>query len=70
MKELLLSMKPVWYELVESGIKIFEYRKNFPEEKIKAYIYVSSPRKEICAIMEFGERILLEDWEHEYADEP
>jgi predicted transcriptional regulator len=70
MKEILLSMQPSWYELCVAGIKIYEYRKNFPDEDIIAYIYVSSPEKAIKGIMYFGDRIVLEDWKEKYKSRP
>lgn len=61
MKEILLSMKPEWFNMVISGRKLYEYRKHFPKESIRAYIYVSSPIKAIEAVFEFGERIDLKE---------
>ena len=37
MREMLLSVKPYVYEKIASGTKIFEHRRNFPNEPIKAY---------------------------------
>lgn len=54
-------MKPEWFNMVVSGEKLYEYRKHFPEGKVRAYIYVSSPIKAIEGIFEFGERINLSD---------
>lgn len=68
-REILLSLKPKWYDLVTSGEKIFEYRKHFPLGKTKAYIYVSSLVKEIRSIMYFGDRISLSEWETCYKNE-
>ncbi len=59
MKEILLSMKPEWYELMVSGEKIYEYRKNFPVDNVKAYIYVSNPYKAIKAIFTHQSHQLL-----------
>ncbi len=67
-QEILLSMKPHWYDLVEQGIKIFEYRKIFPEGRVKAYVYVSAPVKKVKAIIHFGEKISLKEWERTYPD--
>ena len=50
MRKMLLSFKPEVYEKIKSGKKIFEHRRNFPDESIMAYMYVSSPVK---AITEF-----------------
>lgn len=59
MREILLSMKPEWFNMVISGQKKYEYRKHFPNEPIRAYIYVSAPVKAVEAIIEFGNRIDL-----------
>ena len=54
-------MKPEWFNMVISGRKLYEYRKHFPKESIRAYIYISSPIKAIEAVFEFGERIDLKE---------
>ena len=38
MRTMLLSFKPSVYEKIRTGIKIFEHRRSFPNEPIKAYI--------------------------------
>ncbi len=38
MKEILLSMKPEWFNMVISGRKLYEYRKHFPKESIFDFI--------------------------------
>lgn len=43
---MLLSFRPDVYEKIKSGLKIFEHRRNFPDEPIMAYMYVSSPVKQ------------------------
>lgn len=47
MKKVLLSFKPYWVEKIMAGEKIFEYRKRFCDESVIAYMYVSSPVKEM-----------------------
>lgn len=47
MRIMLLSLKEDVYRRVISGEKIFEHRKVFPDEPVKAYLYVSSPMKAI-----------------------
>lgn len=32
MRTMLLSFKPEWYNRIKDGSKIFEYRRNFPDE--------------------------------------
>lgn len=51
MRKMLLSFKADVYEKVLSGEKIFEHRKVFPNEPVKAYLYVSNPKKAITGIM-------------------
>ncbi|WP_196021925.1 hypothetical protein [Mediterraneibacter faecis] len=43
MRKMLLSFKPEVYEKIKSGKKKFEHRRNFPDEPIMAYMYVSAP---------------------------
>ena len=47
MRKMLLSFKPEEYDKIRAGVKIFEHRRNFPNEPIMAYMYVSSPAKMI-----------------------
>lgn len=46
---------------------MFEHRKIFLDEIIKAYLYVSSTVKAITRIMELGNRVSLEDWKQKYS---
>jgi predicted transcriptional regulator len=63
---MLLSFKPEVYEKIKSGQKIFEHRRNFPDEPIIAYMYVSAPVKAITGIVHLGKRHLLSDWKEEF----
>ena len=54
MRKMLLSFRPDVYEKIKSGLKIFEHRRNFPDEPIMAYMYVSSPVKAITGVIESG----------------
>ena len=56
---MLLSFKPEVYEKIKSGKKNFEHRRNFPDESIMAYMYVSAPIKAIKGIVYLGKRHLL-----------
>ena len=47
MRKMLLSFRPEVYEKIKAGQKIFEHRRNFPDESVMAYMYVSSPVKVI-----------------------
>lgn len=51
---MLLSFKPEVYEKIKSGKKKFEHRRNFPDEPIMAYMYVSAPIKAIKGIVYLG----------------
>lgn len=67
MRTMLLSFKPYVYDKIASGEKIFEHRRSFPDEPIKAYMYVSSPVCAIKGILYLGKRHKLEDWKEEFA---
>ncbi|HIW40322.1 MAG TPA: hypothetical protein IAA36_05115 [Candidatus Eubacterium pullicola] len=66
MRKMLLSFKPEVYDKIKAGIKIFEHRRNFPDEPIMAYMYVSAPVKAITGIVYLGKRHLLSDWKEEF----
>ena len=63
---MLLSFKPEVYEKIKSGKKIFEHRRNFPDEPIMAYMYVSSPAKMIVGRSHLGKRIDINTWKEQY----
>ena len=63
---MLLSFKPEVYDKIKAGVKIFEHRRNFPDEPIMAYMYVSTPVKAITGIVYLGKRHLLSDWKEEF----
>ena len=63
---MLLSFKPDVYDKIKAGVKIFEHRRNFPDEPIMAYMYVSAPVKAITGIVYLGKRHLLSDWKEEF----
>lgn len=65
-RKMLLSFKPEVYEKIKAGKKIFEHRRNFPNEPIMAYMYVSTPVKAITGIVYLGKRHLLSDWKEEF----
>lgn len=69
MRTMLLSFKPSVYDKIKAGIKIFEHRRSFPNEPIKAYMYVSSPVCAITGIVYLGKRHELKDWEIEFAND-
>lgn len=69
MRTMLLSFKPHVYERIKSGEKIFEHRRSFPNEPIKAYMYVSSPVCAVTGILYLGKRHNLVDWRNEFVDD-
>ena len=70
MRTILLSLKYDVFKRVLSGEKIFEHRKVFPNEPVKAYIYVSAPMKSICGIMYLSNKTSLHKWKEQYKDDP
>ena len=69
MRTMLLSFKPKWYNLIKYGSKIFEYRRTFPDEEIMAYMYVSSPMKQIVGKIHLGRKIDINTWKEKYKDD-
>jgi predicted transcriptional regulator len=67
MRTMLLSFKSDVYKKILSGEKIYEHRKVFPDEPIKAYLYVSRPVYAITGIIYLGKKHSLLDWKNEYA---
>ena len=66
---MLLSFRPDVYEKIKSSVKIFEHRRNFPDEPIMAYMYVSSPVKAITGVVYLGKRHCLSDWLEYYKED-
>lgn len=69
MRTMLLSLREDVYKKVLSGEKIYEHRKVFPDEPVKAYIYVSAPMKSICGIMYLSNKTSLLDWREQYKND-
>jgi len=69
LRKMLLSFRPDVYEKIKSGVKIFEHRRNFPDEPIMAYMYVSSPVKAITGVVYLGKRHCLSDWLEYYKED-
>ncbi len=67
MRTMLLSFKPEVYKKIYTGIKIFEHRRNFPDEPIKAYMYISKPVRAIKGIVYLDNRHIITDWEKEFS---
>ena len=66
MRTLLLSLKPQVFEKIVSGEKIYEHRKVFPNEPVKAYIYVSRPIQSLVGILYLDNKINIEEWKDKY----
>jgi len=56
-RTIILSLQPNPYNRILNGFKKFEYRRKFLHEPVSAFIYVSSPIKEIRGYIEFGQLI-------------
>jgi hypothetical protein len=69
LRTILLSFDEKWYPVLKSGEKIFEHRKKFCNEEVRAYLYLGKPRKQIVAEIGLAKRELLEDWLEQYKDE-
>ena len=69
MRKMILSFKPNVYDKIYKGIKIFEHRRNFPNESIMAYMYVSKQVRAITGIVILNKRHKLIDWENEFNDD-
>ena len=66
MHTMLLSLKPEIFDLIRNGKKIFEYRHQFYDGPINAYLYISKPIQKIVWYIEFNKRINLQDWKEKY----
>lgn len=64
---MLLSFKADVFERVKSGEKIYEHRRVFPDEPVKAYLYISTPVKSIVGIMRLDNRVQIESWKKKYS---
>lgn len=69
MRTMLLSLKPEVFRNVQSGKKIYEHRRVFPGEPIKAYIYISRPIQALAGIMYLGNKVNIEDWKEKYKED-
>lgn len=69
MRTMLLSFKADVYKKLLTGKKIYEHRKVFPSEPVKAYLYVSSPIKSIVGIMHLDHKVNIESWKEKYASD-
>lgn len=70
MRTMLISFKPYVYDKIKAGTKIYEHRAVFPDEPIKAYMYISSPVKAITGILYLSNKQYLSDWKDKYNNNP
>ena len=54
MKDLLISIKPIYVELIKKRKKKYEFRKRKIQQVNKVYVYETSPTKKITLIIRFG----------------
>ena len=54
---ILISIREEYFDAIISGIKKYEYRKNYRKVPTKAFIYISKTKKSIVALVEFGKPI-------------
>lgn len=67
MRYMLLSFKASVFNRVISGEKIFEHRRNFPDEEVIAYLYVGKPIQSIVGVMHLNNRVCLSEWKNKYS---
>ena len=59
-KEIFLSFKPEFFRPILYGMKKYEYRKRFCKEETRAFLYLTSPVREVVGIIEFGAPVDIE----------
>ena len=69
MRTILLSFDEKWYPALRNGDKIFEHRKKFCDEEVRAFLYLGKPRQQIVAEIGLSRRELLSDWLLQYQDD-
>lgn len=69
MRKMLMSFMPEIYQKIHNGVKIFEHRRNFSNEPVKVYMYVSKPVKQITGIVYLNNRHLFLDWQKEFSSD-
>lgn len=60
-REIFLSFRPEFFRPILYGIKKYEYRKRFCQEPVTAYLYLSSPVREVIGILELGEPLIIKE---------
>lgn len=59
-KVIFLSFRPEFFRPILYNIKKYEYRKRFCDEATMAYLYLSSPIREVVGILDLGKPIHME----------
>ena len=70
MKEIFLSYKSEYFEPLLYGIKKYEYRKRFCDEKTRVYLYLSGKARQVVGILELGKPIRLDLTRDDYICNP
>lgn len=55
-RDILISLKPLYWRAILSGEKAYEFRRRFPDmpDGVRAYVYVSSPASSVEGAIVFG----------------
>ena len=69
MRTILLSFDEKWYPALKNGDKIFEHRKKFCDDEVRAFLYLGKPNQQIVAEIGLSRRELLSDWMNRYHDD-
>ena len=69
MRTMILSFRPDVYERIETGQKIFEYRRTFPHESIRAFTYVSKSVCAVTGVLTLGGRYYLQEWKEKFKED-
>ena len=57
-----MSFNTYWFDKMQAGKMIYEYRKRMSWEEVTIYFFVSLPVKAIVEIAHFAKSESLEDW--------
>lgn len=66
LRTIILSFSYKWYEPLIDGRKIYEHRKRFCNEPVRAYIYLGVPYRQLVAIAELGKKENIAEWTKRY----
>lgn len=69
MRKMLLSFSADVFERIQTGDKIYEHRRTFPNEPIEAYLYVSRPVQSITGKLILKNRVEIVDWKEKFFDD-